>query len=386
MADLLLKNADVMLPGGADGSGSARLTDGIIAEINSNAPEAGEVIDLAGLTLWPGFIDMHTHGAVGVDTMAANADDLADMARFLARQGVTAWLPTLVPGSDEEYRRSIRAIDDLMLLQERLPVARALGVHYEGPFVSEKMCGALRPQHFKIYAGGEVGLPRLKSPLATHMITLAPEVEGGIALIRELNRQGWVVSIGHTRADAETLESALAAGARHMTHFFNAMSGIHHRNLGVAGWGLLKEEIGFDIIADGFHIHPNMIKMACHRKGSDKVSLISDSVMPTGLGDGDFEVWGENISVARGRTQNERGSIAGSVITMLDAVKNMAALGFANHEAANMAALNPARTLGIAATYGSVETGKRADLLVMDSDLKPRLVMVGGVVVFNELY
>jgi N-acetylglucosamine-6-phosphate deacetylase len=309
-------------------------------------------------------------------------------------------VPTIVPDSDENYRRIITAIDRLMEVQVERPVAQAVGVHYEGVFANEKMCGALRPEFFKsgqwsaatapsanhpadeasaplLKPGGELfGLPRLKN--GVHMTTLAPEVDGGIELIEALVAQGWIVSIGHTRADVGTLDRAFAAGAKHVTHFFNAMTGIHHRDVGVAGWALTNDEVTFDIIGDGIHVHPKMLEFACRRKSPEKSLLISDSVAPTGLGDGEFELWGETITVKNGRTQNERGSIAGSVITMLDAVNRMLLLGFSPKEVSRMASLNPAKLLGIDRTHGSIEVGKRADLVAIDNTGKIKLVLISG--------
>lgn len=364
---------------------------------SGNAREV-EIRDFSGLTVFPGFVDVHIHGAVGVDVNAAAAEDLLRVAAFLARNGVTAWMPTLVPDSDENYRRVVEEIDRLMEMQTGRPVAQAVGVHYEGVFANEKMCGALRPEYFKKYSearrpttpsaetasthpktGGELGLPRLRR--GVHMTTFAPEVEGGVDLVRELTRQGWVASIGHTRADAATLDAAFAAGARHMTHFFNAMTGVHHRDLGVAGWGLSNREVTFDIIADGVHVHPKMLEMACGIKTADKVSLISDSVAPTGLGDGEFEIWGERIAVKNRRTRNERGSIAGSVITMHDAFTQIRSLGLSEAEVAKMTSTNPARLLGLDETRGSIEPGKRADLLGIAEDGSIRFVMIGGMFV-----
>ncbi|HMM80071.1 MAG TPA: N-acetylglucosamine-6-phosphate deacetylase [Pyrinomonadaceae bacterium] len=296
----------------------------------------------------PGFIDIHNHGAIGVDVNSATADGLLHVSEFLASQGVAGWLPTLVPDSAEAYRRVIDALDDAVERQRvrTTSQARILGVHYEGVFANEKMCGALRPEYFRKFSGRE--LDDLPTPqYGAKMMTLAPEVEGGVELIRELTRSGWIASIGHTHADVATLRAALDAGAKHLTHFFNAMSGIHHRELGVAGWGITEKDVSFDIIADGKHIAPEMAVFACRTKGIESVSLISDSVAPTGQGDGSFELWGERISVVNGTTQNERGSIAGSVITMLDAVRSMLCWGFSVEDVAKMASHNPARLLGI---------------------------------------
>jgi N-acetylglucosamine-6-phosphate deacetylase len=337
--------------------------------------------DCTGLTLMPGFIDVHIHGAMGVDVNVADVAGLLEIGKFLARNGVTAWLPTLVPDSDENYARVISSIDRLMEIQDNEPVARAVGVHYEGVFANEKMCGALRPQFFKKYPANQLSqLPKLKN--GVHMTTYAPEVEGGIGLTRELVRQGWIASIGHTRADVTTLDMAFESGARHLTHFYNAMTGMHHRDVGVVGWALANPDVTFDIIADGIHVHPTMLAFACRAKGTGHVSLISDSISAAGMGDGEFEIWGEKITVDNGRTQNERGSIAGSVISMLDAVKRLRSLGFSDSDVSRMASGNPARLIGSNDT-GSVEVGKRADFVALDPLGDVRLTVVGGRVVFD---
>jgi N-acetylglucosamine-6-phosphate deacetylase len=338
------------------------------------------MLDLEGMRMLPGFIDVHNHGAINVDVNEADTEGLLEVAAFLAKNGVTGWLPTLVPDSDENYRRVIGAIDKLIEIQSDRPVAQALGVHYEGVFASEKMCGALRPEYFKTFSGREIDeLPRLKKGVS--MTTIAPEVGGGIALVGELTRQGWVVSIGHTRADNATLDKAFAAGTRHMTHFFNAMTGVHHREIGVAGWGLTNKDVTFDIIADGIHVHPKMLEFACRSKSPEKVSLISDSVAPTGLGDGSYHLWGETITVENGRTRNERGRIAGSVITMMDAVRQMKTLGFPDADISKMASANPARLLGLDNTLGTIDIGKRADLVGLDEKGELKFTMVGGQIV-----
>lgn len=347
-----------------------RMLDGVVSSI--------EPVEDASLVALPGFIDIHNHGAVGVDVNTASADDLFKVSAFLATQGVTAWLPTLVPDSDDVYESVIDAINEAMYRQSDLAVAQIVGVHYEGVFASEKMCGALRPQYFRsgqwAVDGGQ--LPRLDQ--GVHMTTLAPEIDGGIEVIEQLVAEGWICSIGHTKADIETLERAFTAGARHLTHFFNAMTPIHHRDVGVAGWGISREGVTFDIIADGIHVAPEMVRHACRSRGTDSVSLISDSVAPTGLGDGNFELWDEKVSVLNGRTQNERGSIAGSVCTMADEVSLMNGLGFTAAEIAAMASANPAMLLGLT-DRGKIRVGDRADIVVVDANFNVNSTYVAGV-------
>jgi N-acetylglucosamine-6-phosphate deacetylase len=389
---LLFRNARLVLPGKVVENAALLIKDGRIARIfvrdeDANA-HAEAVFDLSSLTLFPGFIDIHIHGSVGVDTMEAGADDLHRVASFLAQNGVTAWLPTVVPAPNEDYVRAVHAIEKLMNEQhERESAARALGVHYEGPFLNSAQCGALRPAYFQTFRDTE-GLDSLaiiKDRNATHMITVAPEVERGIELVRELARRGWIISIGHTRAGVEVLDHAREAGARHMTHFMNAMSPLHHRSPGPIGWGLLNDNISCDVIADGIHVDPLILKLILRTKTPARVSLISDAVAPTGLGDGEYNIWGEKINVTGGRTRNARGSIAGSVITMHDAVRLMLSLDVPLEDVARMAASNPARLLGIDQDCGSIEEGKRADLVALDMEGNVRLTLINGRIAFDGL-
>jgi len=386
---LLLKNVRLISPQTIIEDASVLIENERITRINFNndtPQELSNAYDLRQTTLYPGFIDLHIHGAVGIDANAADADGLHKVARFLAKNGVTSWLPTLVPDSEENYQRAIEAIDALVRTQtERAPAAHALGVHYEGPYVSEKQCGALHTEFFKTFTDSEdlKSLPRLQSG-AIHLTTLAPEIAGGVELIEELVKQGWIVSIGHTRATAEILDRALRAGARHMTHFMNAMSPLHQRAPGPIGWGLLNKEVGVDIIADGVHLDPLVLKLILRCKSAERVSLISDAVAATGLGDGEYDIWGETIMVEHGRTRNARGSIAGSVSTMLDAVRMMLSLDVPAEDVARMASTNPARLLGLDTDYGSIEEGKRADLVALDDEGRVRLTLIGGKVAFED--
>jgi N-acetylglucosamine-6-phosphate deacetylase len=443
----LLRNSRIVLPDRIAESASLLIEDGRIARIfdstTSQLPPVAAVLDLNGLTLFPGFIDVHIHGAVGLDTMEASADGLRRIAEFLARNGVTAWLPTLVPSPPPQYQRSVDAIGELMGEQSweggqagspagqpgwdarsvrtaqarglrsslarddqfapaalnadesstpgprtsALPAkeARVLGVHYEGPFVNSEQCGALHREHFRTYRGTTDldALPTIKNEHAVHMMTLAPEIDGGIELIGELRRRGWIISLGHTRATVEVLERALQAGARHMTHFMNAMTPLHHRAPGPVGWGFLRDEVTCDVIADGIHIDRLILKLILRGKTSERISLISDAIAAAGLGNGEYQVWGETISVSKGRTQNSRGSIAGSVITLLDAVRLMLSLGVAETDVARMASTNPARLLLIDHECGSIEEGRRADLVALDQNRNVRLTIVSGQVAFD---
>jgi N-acetylglucosamine-6-phosphate deacetylase len=375
----VLENARVVLPDRILERGTVVIESGVIKAIDESYRSAtqAEVIDLSGLILLPGFIDVHIHGAVGVDVMEATPAGLQEVSRFLASQGVTAWLPTFVPASDETYASAINAISAAMQNSEPSG-ARVLGVHYEGPFVNSAQCGALHVEYFKTYSSPADldGLPVGEGMV--RMITLAPEVAGGVELIRELTRRGWMVSIGHTRASLQVLNEALAAGAKHMTHFMNAMAPLHHRNPGPIAWGLGNDSVTFDVIADGIHLDPFMLRLLLKIKGANGISLISDAIAAAGKGDGDYNIWGETISVKNGRTANASGSIAGSVISMLDAVRLMLTIGVSPVDVARMASTNPATLLGLDHECGSIEVGKRADLVALDDEVNPKLTIVGG--------
>jgi N-acetylglucosamine-6-phosphate deacetylase len=398
---ILLRNARIVLPDSVLNSGAVLIEDDRILRIIDPASteplDADSVIDLNGATVLPGFIDIHIHGAVGVDVNNASASDLLRVSEFLASKGVTAWLPTLVPGPAEEYERAIQAIAQAVAQTsvcdsdrdgnhdhrlKSVPQARVLGVHYEGPFVNSQQCGALHREYFRTFGGAADvdSIPRVQHDGAVHMITVAPEIDGGIELIRELRKRRWIVSIGHTRATPDVLDEAKAAGAQHMTHFMNAMSPLHHRAPGPVGWGLLNDDVSLDVIADGIHLDPMMLKVLLRTVTQKRLALISDAIAATGMGDGDYEIWGEKITVENGRTRNARGSIAGSVITMLDAVQTMLTLGASESDIARMASSNPARLLGIDRECGSIEEGKRADLVVLNSHREVQLTVNNGAV------
>lgn len=380
----LVEGAKLVLPDRVV-DGWLRIDSSRISSIGFEQPSLeseDEVLDAGDLTIYPGFIDVHIHGADGIDTMEASAEELSRASVWLAAQGVTGWMPTLVPGPVEEYQRAVAAIEEAHSISEG---ARVLGVHYEGPFVNAAQCGALRSQFFRTYAVVDNidDLPVLRRFSGKHLMTVAPEVTGGIELIAELTRRGWIVSIGHTRADFDVLDQARSVGARHMTHFMNAMAPLHHRSPGPVGWGLLNDVVTCDVIADGIHLDPRTLQILMKIKGAQRLVLISDAIAAAGLGDGVYHIWNESITVKGGRTSNQHGSIAGSVISMLDAVRLMSSLGVAEVDLARISSTNPARLLEIENECGSIEEGKRADLVALDDAGQVRFTMIGGEVVYS---
>lgn len=348
-------------------------------------------IDLDGAYLAPGLIDIHIHGSLGVDVQATDEAGLAKLSEFLLSEGATGYFATFVPTDERGYMDAIATIRSYVSQQNQPDkqhrTARILGIHFEGPFVSEARCGALQREHFRSYDGDPRTIEvftRASQPgiEMTSLMTLAPEIHGGLDLTRELTRSGVRVFIGHSQADPDVLHQAARAGARHITHFPNALDPLHHRKPGAVAWALIRNDVTLDCIADFHHVHPLMLRLMYQSKGADAMALISDAIKPAGLGDGEFSVWDERIEVRNGRTslvrEDAKDTIAGSVITMREALKNVVGLGVPMHEAVRMATLVPARVAGIASDYGSIEAGKRADLIAFDEDLNMRLAVVDG--------
>jgi N-acetylglucosamine-6-phosphate deacetylase len=354
----------------------------------------GESIDLGGAYLAPGMIDIHIHGSAGIDVQATDTAGLAKLSAFLVAEGVTGYFATFVPSDERGYREAIAAIDSYRDLQNQpqrnsiSPGARILGIHFEGPFVSEHRCGALRREHFRSYDGDprtvELFVDRASG--ARRLMTLAPEAPGGLELTRELTRNGTGVFIGHSQADPATLDLAFEAGARHITHFPNALDPLHHRRPGAVAWGMVRDDVTLDCIADFHHVPPLMLRLMHQSKRSTRMALISDAIKPAGLGDGQFSVWGEGITVRGGRTSLSRepgdSTIAGSVITMRQALKNIVGLGIPIHEAVHMASLVPAQSAGVA-QIGSIREGMHADLIAFDDDFRVNLATLEGVSAFR---
>jgi N-acetylglucosamine-6-phosphate deacetylase len=407
MTQLLLHNARVVLASNIQ-RGGVIVRDGRIAQIFADDQKpaglsANESMDLDGAYLAPGLIDIHIHGSAGVDVQAADESGLAKLSEFLLSEGVTGYFATFVPTDDRGYEDAIASISSYIDKQNDTTRsngrARILGIHFEGPFVNEHRCGALQREHLRSYDGDPRSIEVFTSDLHSNsrapiarLMTLAPEIHGGLDLIRELtnqlNSRGVRVFIGHSQADPEALHQAARAGARHITHFPNALDPLHHRKPGAVAWGLVRNDVTIDCIPDFFHVHPLMLRLMYQSKGADGMALISDAIKPAGLGDGTFSLWGETITVRNGRTSLARGAaedtIAGSVITMRGAVKNVTGLGVPIYEAVRMATLIPARVAGIESEYGSIEVGKRADLIAFDDDLSVRFTAVKGRIISRQ--
>ena len=385
---ILLYGGRLVLPDRLLEPGWVLIQGGIIQEVSAaeKLPSADERLDVSGYYVAPGMLDLHIHGSAGVDLLTATAEDLHRWARFLLRHGVTRFLPTTVPADPTQYAHVRATLAEYVPEQERDPrAASILGVHFEGPIVSPRRPGALNPRDFRTFRSlrdvEDLLTWDIPARPFVRMMTLAPEVEGGLALIEELRRRGFRLAIGHSEASFEICEAAAERGVTHVTHFPNALAPLHHRQLGVVGWALLEERVTLDLIADGHHLDRRMVALVKKVMGTDRLALISDAIAAAGLGDGQYEIWGEMIRVVNGRTENAAGALAGSVITLRDAVRHLLQWGVPLPEAMRMATLVPARVLGVAEAFGALEPGKRADVLVLDEQLRPHLVLRDGEIV-----
>jgi N-acetylglucosamine-6-phosphate deacetylase len=298
----------------------------------------------------PLFVDLHIHGAFGVDVVTASAAEMDRLSARLWARGVSGFLPTLVPLPLAEMAASVTRLSAWMRTRAEGDGrgAMPLGLHFEGPFVSPARGGALHRKdfldgtdHLALGAFFEIAC----SAPGRGMTTLAPEIPGGISVVREFARRGFVVAIGHTEADVATLEAAAAAGARHMTHFGNAMKPLHHREPGPVGWGLVSDAVSVDVIADGQHLSTEMLKLVFRAKGDGRVALVSDAMPAAGLADGEYAVWGETLWVKDGAARNAAGALAGSTSLLDEAVRLLEAAGLPADVARRAASDVPRRLL-----------------------------------------
>lgn len=346
------------------------------------APEiTGEKIDGAGLTLLAGFIDVHVHGAYGFDTMDAEFSALEGMSKYFSEHGVTSFLATTWTDSHERIMDALLCVQDFMN-SHSLSGARILGVHLEGPYLNAIQCGAQNLNYIRRVSESE-----LSQFLATDiikLISIAPEFEENKAVISALHLQGVTVSVAHSNANYSEMMDAIELGLSHSTHTFNAQSPLHHRDPGIVGTVINDARVNCELIADNVHVHPLIMNMLWQLKKPDKLILISDAVRATGLPDGNYTVDERVMLVRDGVVRLENGALAGSTLTMDRALYHFQeATQEPLENIWQVTSLNPAKAIGIDHERGSIEIGKYADLVLVDSELHPKLTVVEGNIVFR---
>ncbi|MEI7989530.1 MAG: N-acetylglucosamine-6-phosphate deacetylase [Chloroflexota bacterium] len=338
------------------------------------------ILDARGSILLPGFIDIHVHGAMGQEAMDATPDALRKMAQFYAQHGVTGFLPSTWTAIGEATHKVIDVVKRMMGRVEK--GASILGVHLEGPYLNPSRCGAqdvnlIRPAE-------EKELARFFDSDIVKLFALAPEFPENMSIIQECVRRGIVASVGHSAATYDQVGAAVKLGLRHATHTFNAMTAFGHRELGTVGAVMAYDEITCELICDNIHVHPGAQKILVDVKTPNGVVLVTDAIRGAGLPDGEHPIDNRVITVKDGVARLPDGTIAGSILTMERALKNvMAATGRPLHEIWQMSSLNSARQIGISAHKGSLEVDKDADLVLLDTDFNVKLTVVEGEIVFE---
>lgn len=383
----VLAGVRVVTSSGVLDPGFVRIEQGSIAEVGPGSPAhpgRGEVVDLGGGLLVPGFVDLHVHGGGGHTVTTGDPVEAAEAMAFHRRHGTTTSLLSLVTAPVDMLAGAVGRLADIVEADrcaDGSPGSLA-GIHLEGPFLSVDACGAQDPRWMcepdpaSIDALVEAGRGTVR------MVTLAPELQGGLAAVEQLVVWGVVVGVGHTRAVHETAAAAFDAGATVATHLFNCMGAFHHRDPGTVGAALADDRVTTELILDGHHVHDDTARIAMGAKGSSRVALITDAIALAGVGDGTIDLGSAQVDVVDGIARlSPDGALAGSTLTMDVAFRNAVALGATLAEASEMASGVPARVLGLDGTRGAIEAGRHADLVVLDEELHVRDVYVRGTLV-----
>lgn len=340
-----------------DGRIEARLAAG------EEGPADAERVSLGGARVTPGFLDVHLHGELVFASDDALHDALTRLAASCLRHGVTGFLPTSVAWGAERLNRFVTRMVERMTQIDDTSLATPLGIHLEGPWIRIEAAGAQPPRGIRPYDPREGAELLDRAEGGVRMVTLAPEAEGAGALLRDLSRRGVVAAAGHSLASATCLEAAVADGVTHVTHLFNAMGALHHREPGLAGRALVDDRLTCDLICDGAHVAPEMVALAARAKG-DRLLWISDRIEPPPEG-ADFGAGAVRDDGCALRLPD--GTLAGSTLTLDRALRNAGAFaGLTLAEAVAGCTLRPARLLGIEAERGTLRPGARADLAVLD--------------------
>jgi N-acetylglucosamine-6-phosphate deacetylase len=381
MPSLLLRNASLVLPDGVLDQGWLLVEDGRITGVAATSEQPEPVIspstavrDVAGLHVVPGFVDMHVHGGGGAAFSAGDASQALVAARYHLGHGTTTIMASTVTGPLAEIEHHIGELSGLV--QDGL----LAGIHLEGPFISKARCGAHDPGLLRPPSRTDVTRLLRAGAGTVRMVTVAPELEDGMDAVRLLTDSGVIAAIGHTDATYAQTRTAIELGAPVGTHVFNAMRPVHHREPGPVTALLEQEQVLCEVVNDGLHVHPSVVSLMFAAAGAHRIALITDAIVAAGVGDGEYQLGALTVQVRDGEARLTDGdSLAGSTLTMDNALRNAVRLaGVSLVDAAISASLTPARALGLADRVGSLETGKQADLVVLDEDLRVVSVMRKG--------
>ncbi len=384
MAVRLLKNGAALLPDGMRARADIRIDGEMIARVAPSLPVAGaDVVDAAGLLVAPGFIDLHVHGAVGAMCEHAEPAGIARISATLARFGVTGFLPTVATLPREQLRAAVDAIGAVCGGE---PGARVIGIHLEGPYLSAWRAGAQVGRWMRAPAIEEFDALQDLCGQRIRLVTVAPELDGALPFIAAVRERGVTVALGHTDATEEDMLLGIEAGATHVTHLFNAMRELRHREPGVIGVALTEDAVSVELICDGHHVAPRVIDLALRCKPPGKAILVSDAVGALGMPDGDYDMFGAACTIAGGTVRlRQGGALAGSCLTLDQAVRNlrnwMPRLDLA--DVLRAASSAPAAVID-ERSCGRIVEGCAADLVLLDSNLEVVETICRGTTVWKR--
>ncbi|HKM29333.1 MAG TPA: N-acetylglucosamine-6-phosphate deacetylase [Bacilli bacterium] len=375
------KNVNIYIAGKGIVKSSLVVEGGKIASFD----EKKDLMTLSDdLIVIPGFIDKHIHGANHSDSMYPTLEDIKNISRTIAMEGVTSYMPTTMTQSEENITKALKNIREY-IETENHDGAFVLGTHLEGPFISPKFKGA-QPERYIVPCSVEEFMHyQAASGNNIKQVTLAYE-ENGKDLCNYLFSQGIVASLGHTNATAVEVLESVKNGVTSATHTYNAMKPLHHREAGTVGGIMLADSIYAELIADLVHVSPEAIRVLCKVKGLDKIILVTDAIESKHLPDGIYNLGGQDVMVKGREARLADGTLAGSTLKMNQAIKNIiSVLGISLERAVDLATINPARNLGIDSSKGSIALGKDADFAVIDKDLNVYMAVSKGNIIYNAL-
>ncbi|WP_223635066.1 N-acetylglucosamine-6-phosphate deacetylase [Planococcus sp. 4-30] len=365
-------------------TGDILVEDGKISRAAEKIEAKADIhVDAAGKnwTAFPGFIDVHIHGAAGHDAMDATPEALSGLAGALPKEGTTSFLATTMTQTDTAISA---ALENIRAFQPQEGQAEILGVHLEGPFISDKRAGAQPIEHI-----AEPSYPLFQkwqklSGDQIRLVTLAPETANGLSFIKSLAEDGVIASIGHSDGTLEEVQAAVRSGASHVTHLYNQMSPFHHRNPGVVGAALTENGLSVEVIADFIHSHPTSVELVFRQKGAERLILITDAMRAKGLAPGVYDLGGQDVQVTKKDARLADGTLAGSILTMETAVKNIQSItGCSLNELVAMTSANAAKELGFA-NKGRLQAGADADVAILDDNFNVQMTICRGTIAYTK--
>lgn len=378
----VIKGKEIFTPSKIFNNTNLLLNDGIIEAIGISDENNYEQIDMSQFRILPGLIDIHIHGVNGYDTMDGTYESLNEISRYLSSNGITAFLPTTVTARWEKIKNAAKNVD--IAIERGVDGAEIIGTYIEGPYITEKYKGAHPEEYIRKISIKDIN-ELLSVSKNIKIIAIAPEKEYAIEIIQLLKTRGIITSIGHTNATYDESIAAIENGASLAVHTFNGMRGLHHREPGVVGAVLNYDQVFSEVIADMIHVHRAAIQILVKCKGEDKICLITDCMRAGGLKDGDYQLGELKVIVKDSVARIESGSLAGSTLKLIDGIKNMVEkVSVEMLDAVNMASIVPAKVIGIDHEQGSIETGKKANLTIIDDNFNVIMTIVNGRVVYRN--